>query len=510
MTTASISAARTILQRTPAVSAIAIFACVLLWAVLFARMTDRNLSVDKDYLYVYLCGAEIMHPTLHDQQIDLVKGLVSISAPDQFVYRATLRANYCNNYPFTSLSMYAAGNLLTVLGFADPAKDYVTFLSRAMWWGTLLSGLLLGVACLVVSFGMTSGTLRVATLAALAIGALLYVVVPPPILNWLFVQTTPSPPDRLVNWSNILGVSLYSWLNPAPQNSIFSNFARCLCAMLSFGAFTTRWSGRQGLAYWIPLLVSVVHQSTALILLVVMLCCDIAIRPKSLARAACIVPIASTIVLIGARERMFAILGLNWSAATTALLIALGLGILLLLPAVRRAVGGVSARIADWRRTTLEQAPAPLTDTIVIITLWLGILLISYFVAKNDVWYRVIYFWSELSPRYIGMFQLSVIVGLTYPAWDALLRDRVDRQKVAMAAITIVALAVTASQSTKGWVALDNLRNGSQRFEEVTVRNNAHSGPLQSFGSEETAWYYLMLRRAIIGGKDITTFLGVT
>ena len=90
--------------------------CVFLWGALFARLADRNIGIDKDWLFLYLCGIETVQPQLHEQQVDLVRRIVAASGDDQVVYRATMRANYCNNYPFTSLSMYLAGKWQTWSG----------------------------------------------------------------------------------------------------------------------------------------------------------------------------------------------------------------------------------------------------------------------------------------------------------------------------------------------------------------------------------------------------------
>ena len=291
----------------PVASIVALLLCVFLWSALFARMADRNIGIDKDLLYLYVCGLEIKEPSRHDQQLELIRQLVSISASEHLIYRATMRAGYCNNFPFTSLSMYAVGELQRYFNIADPEKDFPKFISSSMWWGMTLSGAALGVLCLICVFWAARDALMLASLGAVTIAALLYVFVPPPNLSWMLHH---SPPAKIVTLPDTLGLSLYSWLNPTGAFSPFSVFSRCLCAMLAFAAFTLRWSGRNGAAYWVPLIASFVHQSEAPILLAVMICCDLAIRPASLLRPACAVPIGLGVIVIALRESMFSIMGI--------------------------------------------------------------------------------------------------------------------------------------------------------------------------------------------------------
>ena len=121
-----------------------VLTCVFLWAAMFARVADRAIGIDKDWLFLYLCGIEAVHPELHEQQIDLVRKVVAASGDDQAVYRATMRANYCNNYPFTSLSMYFAGTLQATFG-VSAAEDFPTYFNRGLWSGIIVSGGLLGI-----------------------------------------------------------------------------------------------------------------------------------------------------------------------------------------------------------------------------------------------------------------------------------------------------------------------------------------------------------------------------
>ena len=63
-------------RRLTIASLVALLVSIALWGAVFARENDRNIAVDKDLVFLYLCGAEILHPALHAQQMDMVERLV--------------------------------------------------------------------------------------------------------------------------------------------------------------------------------------------------------------------------------------------------------------------------------------------------------------------------------------------------------------------------------------------------------------------------------------------------
>ncbi len=332
--------------------------CAFVWSAIYARATDHNARIDKDnaridkdIVYLYLCGIEMGDPALHDRQIELAKQLDAVSASDFLIYRAKMRAAYCNNYPFTSLSMFAAGKIQQKLGLTDPAKDYPGFLLNSIRWGMGFSGALLGIACLLVVFWSTrnNAALTLATFAAVAAAALLYLYLPAPFLSWILHSL---PLGKEVTLQRITGLELRAWLNPTAAFSPFSVFPRCLTAMLAFAAFSLRWSGRSGSAYWVPLVVCFVHQSAAPILLGIMICCDLAVQPLVLRRRAIYVPILLTVATIALRERMFSTLGFSWGLALVAVVFVAGFAALMILnpPAQVRSFW---RRLNSWRTNSL-------------------------------------------------------------------------------------------------------------------------------------------------------------
>jgi hypothetical protein len=485
--------------------------CVFLWGAMFARIADRSIGTDKDWLFLYLCGIEIAQPGLHEQQIDLVKQIVAASGDDQAVYRATMRANYCNNYPFTSLSMYLAGKWQTYFG-VSPEQDYPTFLARTLWSGIIGSGELLGILCLLALFVLTEGPLRTTIFIAVGLGALCYLTVPPPFTNWFLYQGTPAPPAMVVNWPNVLALGLHSWLHPGAPFSPFSVFPRSLCALLSFAAFAIRWSGRPRAAYWVPLLIGGIHQSTALILLFALICCDIVIRPREFARVGILLPIGVNLLILLLRERMFAILG--FSASGVVMAGAIGLGLIVALAMLRPVRTAFQARwsfMAAWRDRTIAAVPLPFADALILFASWLGLILISYLASRDDAWYRLVYFWSELSPRYIGMFQLSFIAGILYPLVTWMQSARPGMGNVVTASVAVVMLAMAIIQIAPERTGYASQMRGIQSYDKVTsAKRDVYVGATRPTMRDETSWYYLLVRNALLGDRSLAAFFGKT
>lgn len=479
-------------------SLIAALISIILWSGTFARITDANIGIDKDLVYIYFCGAEILHPSLHEQQTELVEHLVQAAPPAQehFVFRARMRASYCDNYPMTSLSMYLAGKLQIYFGANDPAKDFPGFLHSSMRWGAGLSGAILGTLCLITVFWAARGSLMLAAFGAIVLAALLYVEVPSPALSWMLYV-------KPVRFFHIILLGVQTWLNPTAPFSPFSAFPRCLAAMIAFAAFILRWSGRGSLAYWTPILVSFVHQSEAPILLGMMICCDLLLRPQVLTRRSYILPITAGIIIIALRERMLSILGVPWLAlGLTLVALAILTAAAVFMPRFRSAVQTLW-RAINRLHSTLSQFSVPLAESIIILTVWFFVLLVC-FACHHDNVYRVIYLWSELPPRFTGLFQLPVFAGLMYPVWVGLLTKRPNAPRVGFAVISCLAVILAADQWESPRVPKEVFSKNSQDVEATVSRG--YAGTAGNFHAVETPFYYLMLRKALVGGDGISEY----
>jgi hypothetical protein len=254
-----------------------------------------------------------------------------------------------------------------------------------------------------------------------------------------------------------------------------------------------------------PLLISGIHQSTSLILLVALIGCDIVVRPWVLRRAAILVPIGVNLALVLLRERMFAILGFSSSDVmiVAAILFCLIAALAMLRP-VRSVIRAGWEPIAEWRSRTIEAVALPFADALIVFTAWLGLILLSYLASRNDSWYRLVYFWSELSPRYIGMFQLTFWAGILFPL--ILMLQAADRWLAASAAVVMLTIGVSQVTIERTRLA-DGLRVIPDFDRAVSGQRNVYADKAPTM-RDETSWYYLLVRNALLGDRSLAAFFG--
>jgi hypothetical protein len=153
--------------------------------------------------------------------------------------------------------------------------------------------------------------------------------------------------------------------------------------------------------------------------------------------------------------------------------------------------------------------PLPFADALTIFAAWLAVILISYLASRNDAWYRLVYFWSELSPRYIGMFQLSFIAGILFPLVLTMQSTRPVLDKRLTAAAAVVMLGLAISQLAGPWLRLPDMLRQAPNFDKVTnEQRNVYVADKVPTMRDETRWYYLMVRSAILGDRSLTNFFG--
>lgn len=133
-------------------------------------------------------------------------------------------------------------------------------------------------------------------------------------------------------------------------------------------------------------------------------------------------------------------------------------------------------------------------------------MLVICFLFRNDTFYRVIYFWSELPSRYVGLFQLPVFIGLTYPVWLAIVRWRPHAIEVAAAAISCVMLFVGIVQWRQPWDPIMALAGQARQFDETVAKG--YAGDRGSYSRIETPFYYLLVRQALLGGEGTAEYFG--
>jgi hypothetical protein len=496
-------------DRKTAILTLMMLACVALWLVIFLREVGREIGINKDWNYLFVCGQQLVHPKVRVEQISFVKWLTKADEDDPLLYRATMRANYCNNYIYPSISMYLAGHALSFLGVINPRSDFAAYLLYSMVWGIAVSGGLIGVISILVPIANADIVTKFSLASALAICAVLFLYVEPPRLSWILYQSSPAPPAELVTWMNVWTTWVWAWVNPGGAFSAFSAFARCSVAIIAFGAFGLRWSGRRGVAYWAPAVAALIHQSEASLLLGVILCCDLVIRPRSLLCLDCLVPIAVSLAIALSRDQMLSIMGLHeWALLVTVLAILLLIVMVSRVPFLRKGCLLAWRIVSGLRDRTIGAVAEPFSDAIVLLAIWFCLVPIVYVLSRNDAWYRLLYFWSELPPRYISLFQLPVCAGLVYPIWlIATKRRQTVRKTVAPAILSLVLIGVLTAATAQPWQDIEErVRRG--RAYQAALRDDWPSTSDHESGFEfETAWYFRMAYRAVTGERASQTSL---
>jgi len=141
----------------------------------------------------------------------------------------------------------------------------------------------------------------------------------------------------------------------------------------------------------------------------------------------------------------------------------------------------------------------------VILVGWVAVVILCYVLSRHDQVYRVGYLWSELYPRYIGLFQLPVFTGLIYAAWPWVLKRRATATREGMAVVSCVMLVFAIVLWARPWIPEAALVAESRAFDQQ-VRQQHYVSSEASFSITETPWYYLMLRDAYLGGKGFDTY----
>jgi hypothetical protein len=259
------------------------------------------------------------------------------------------------------------------------------------------------------------------------------------------------------------------------------------------------------------LLVSGIHQSTALLLLLALVGCDIVIRPRMLTRASILVPIGVSILIILLRERMFATLGFASPGFT--IIVATFVCLILALATLRHfraAFRDGWSFIAARRDRTIAAVPLPFADALIIFAAWLVLILASYLASRNDAWYRVMYFWSELSPRYIGMFQLPVLVGVLYPLIVMIQSTRPAMDRVVTASLAVLMLTIATTQTMPQLTGLASQTNKARTYDQATsLKKDVYASSIPTM-RDETTWYYMLVRNALLGDRSVSEFFGKT
>jgi hypothetical protein len=107
------------------------------------------------------------------------------------------------------------------------------------------------------------------------------------------------------------------------------------------------------------------------------------------------------------------------------------------------------------------------------------------------------------------MFQLSFIAGILFPLVLTLQTTRPVLDKRLTAAASVVMLGLAISQLAGQGVRLPDMLRHAPTLDKVTnEQRNVYVADKVPSMRDETGWYYLMVRNAILGDRSLTNFFG--
>ena len=109
------------------------------------------------------------------------------------------------------------------------------------------------------------------------------------------------------------------------------------------------------------------------------------------------------------------------------------------------------------------------------------------------------------------MFQLSFIAGILYPLIIMLQTARPKTFKWVTASATAIMLATATSQMMVERTGFASQLRGAKTYDKVvSERRDAYVGDQVPTMRDETGWYYLLVRNAILGDRSLAAFFGKT
>jgi hypothetical protein len=113
------------------------------------------------------------------------------------------------------------------------------------------------------------------------------------------------------------------------------------------------------------------------------------------------------------------------------------------------------------------------------------------------------------------MFQLSVIAGMLYPLVVWMQSARSVTGNVITASVAVVMLAIAISQiqmmAARHGFVLQAIAAQAEDYEKATSQSrDVYAGTTIPTTRDETSWYYLLVRNAILGDRSLAAFFGKT
>jgi hypothetical protein len=109
------------------------------------------------------------------------------------------------------------------------------------------------------------------------------------------------------------------------------------------------------------------------------------------------------------------------------------------------------------------------------------------------------------------MFQLSFIAGILYLLVTWMQSARPGMGNVVTASVAVVMLAMAIIQIAPERTGYASQMRGIQSYDKVTsAKRDVYVGATRPTMRDETSWYYLLVRNALLGDRSLAAFFGKT
>ena len=447
----------------------------------FARTFNYAFRGNDDTVWLYLTGLELVHAGAAAPLHDAVRTYLPTQPEGQQALRRwNLRVSYTANYLLPSALIYTASRVLKRI--VDMFQgNYALFVTLSLALGVVLSA--------VIAVSVLRWAILTCDNSAASFGTLLGLAV----LAGLIVLPE-EPPKNLVDTGGPLQSIRYLvqlFFVTGPEPSIFGYTPRSQFLLCALAVFLLRWHKYWMAAYILTILLSLLHQSMAGLLLLLLVTLDLIARPQIFDRKIVAIIVLGIVVMLG-RERLFSTLGL-WPAVA-------GIAIVVVAIGAAAAAHRYGKRL-PWWETLDSRVLAPLrrradrlgsigSDLALASGLWLLTLPVALVVVRLVDPASAYHFWGEIHLRVLMLLQPAVFVGLSILAIGWLEANLVIDRRWLYATAVVVAVLATAPAAVQ---AVTHYDAGLLRTGRMLNQYNSLLGkslPVLDTQTREAALYY--------------------
>ena len=246
-------------------------------AFLTAFLTAKNFALDDDLLYFYSAAKNLDEPHSYDQEFKSAQSVIKSAANgnDEAILRFNFRDAYKYNYLYDLSILSAVSVLKTKDALSDPSA-YLEGVRNSIYAAAFIShGLLLALFVFVFS-KLKSEKLRWAAFATLVLSFSGFLLE--------YFSLWPNIPYQLIysDLSNSMKRPFWALFHPGLGFGFFYTNARNNAVIVAAIIFLLRWDNRNAWSYALCFLLSLIHTTSASLILIFLMALDYVHSPQRL------------------------------------------------------------------------------------------------------------------------------------------------------------------------------------------------------------------------------------